>query len=159
MSVRRAEFPARGHDHRACVRAALAAARKHCAARGVRFTALRARVLEILWQSHRPLGAYAILKVLAADGRRGAPPTVYRALEFLCEQGLAHRVASLNAFVGCAAPGHATQGEFLICAVCGTVAEITDPAIDRAIRHSASARGFDAARHTLEVTGCCPNCA
>ena len=158
MSARDPGFPEHGHDHGACVRDALGEARARCAESGVRLTALRARVLEILWQSHRPLGAYAILEVLAGDGRRGAPPTVYRALEFLCEQGLAHRIASLNAFVGCAAPGHATPGEFLICASCGAVAEVTDAAVDRAIRRSARAHGFQAARHTLEISGRCPNC-
>ena len=92
------------HDHDHCIETALGDAESVCIERGVRLTVLRKRVLEIVWQSHRPLGAYAILDVLAADGRRAAPPTVYRALDFLQENGLVHRIASMNAFVGCPMP-------------------------------------------------------
>jgi len=85
------------HDHDHCVSHALAEADSLCARQGVRLTALRKRVLELVWQSHRPLGAYDILAVLSEqDGRRAAPPTVYRALDFLLENGLVHRIASLT---------------------------------------------------------------
>ena len=87
------------HDHSHCVSDALRAADALCARSGARLTALRRRVLELVWQSHRPLGAYDILGVLSSeDGRRAAPPTVYRALDFLLEHGLIHRLASLNAY-------------------------------------------------------------
>ena len=93
---------ARPHDHSRCVSHALAEAEAICARQGLRLTALRKRVLELVWASHKPLGAYDILGVLSdEDGRRAAPPTVYRALDFLLENGLVHRIASLNAFVGC----------------------------------------------------------
>ena len=72
----------------------MADAARLCRERGVRLTPLRARVLEIVWRSHRPSGAYDILAVLAAEGRSAAPPTVYRALDFLLEQGLG-RVANM----------------------------------------------------------------
>jgi len=129
-----------------------------CNQRGARFTALRARVLEIVWRSHRPLGAYAILEVLADEGRTPAPPTVYRALDFLTEQGLVHRLASLNAFIGCSHPGHPGTCQFLLCRSCGTVAELDDPGIRKAIQRSAVAEGFEAQEHTIEVSGVCPNC-
>jgi len=129
-----------------------------CQQRGARLTALRARVLEIVWRSHRPLGAYAILEVLAEEGRSPAPPTVYRALDFLTDHGLVHRLASLNAFIGCSSPGHPGTCQFLLCRSCGTVAELDDAGIRRAIQRSASAEGFEAQLHTVEVSGLCPNC-
>jgi Fur family zinc uptake transcriptional regulator len=151
-------FPPRDHDHTLCINDALADAEVICSARGARFTPLRRRVLEIVWQSHKPLGAYAILEVLSKDGRSAAPPTVYRALDFLSDLGLVHRIVSLNAFVGCSRPGHAGNGGFLICKACGTAAELTDVRIDRAIALSAATEGFAVEQHTVEVTGLCPGC-
>src|SRR5277367_4850296 len=82
-------FPRHGHDHASCVDEAIAAADRVCVASGARLTDLRRQVLELVWRSHQPVGAYEILERLAADsGRRAAPPTVYRALDFLLEQGL-----------------------------------------------------------------------
>jgi Fur family zinc uptake transcriptional regulator len=101
----------RPHDHSHCVHSALSEADTLCAQKGLRLTALRRRVLELVWQSHKPLGAYDILAVLSEqDGRRAAPPTVYRALDFLLENGLVHRISSLNAFVGCVHPGARASG-------------------------------------------------
>jgi len=146
------------HDHDHCIDTALQEATVRCAARGARLTALRARVLEIVWQSHRPLGAYGILEVLHQDGRRAAPPTVYRALEFLLEHGLVHRIASLNAFIGCPHPGHPGTGQFLICGHCGSVAELDDADVEGAIGRGAGTLGFQVHHHTVEVTGLCPLC-
>ena len=151
-------FPRPGHDHLRCVADALAEAARICRDRGVRLTPLRNRVLEIVWQSHKPLGAYDMLAVLAAEGRSAAPPTVYRALEFLLEQGLVHRLSSLNAFVGCSRPGHAGSGQFLICQSCGNAAELNDSGVERAITRSAASQGFDVERHTVEISGVCPDC-
>ena len=146
------------HDHGHCVADALEQARTLCAARGARLTPVRQRVLEIVWQGHRPLGAYAILEVLSAEGHSPSPPTVYRALEFLLTHGLVHRLSSLNAFIGCSRPGHPGAGQFLLCTACGTAAELNDPEIDRAIARSATAQGFDPELHTVEISGVCPNC-
>jgi Fur family zinc uptake transcriptional regulator len=146
------------HDHDRCIELALTEAISVCAERGVRFTQLRRRVLEILWQSHKPLGAYSMLETLSKDGRPAAPPTVYRALEFLLEQGLVHRIASLNAFIGCAHPGHGGTGQFLICETCGATAEMNDPKLEQQIARSAAALGFSTEHQTLEVRGLCPHC-
>lgn len=157
-SATRAAFPDLRHDHARCVREGMAHAAAHCAARHARLTPLRRRVLEILWRRHEPLGAYAILAELEREGYGGAPPTVYRTLEFLLEQGLAHRIASRNAFVACARPGHAGSGLFLICGACGDAAELNDGEVERVIARSAAARGFAAEQHTVEITGLCPRC-
>ncbi|WP_447587899.1 Fur family transcriptional regulator [Aquipseudomonas campi] len=147
------------HDHAQCVNSALADADAICAKLGVRLTALRKRVLELVWQSHKPLGAYDILGVLSEeDGRRAAPPTVYRALDFLLENGLVHRIASLNAFIGCVRPEHAHQGQFLICKSCRTTVELEAQAISDAIVSSAADVGFAVEGQTVEVIGLCAGC-
>ena len=149
----------RPHDHSRCVSHALAEAEGLCARQGLRLTALRKRVLELVWQSHKPLGAYDILGVLSdEDGRRAAPPTVYRALDFLLENGLVHRIASLNAFVGCNHPGEAHQGQFLICRNCQTAIELEQPSISQAIVESAKSVGFVVEGQTVEIVGLCASC-
>jgi Fur family zinc uptake transcriptional regulator len=130
-----------------------------CTRQGLRLTALRRRVLELVWQSHKPLGAYDILAVLSEqDGRRAAPPTVYRALDFLLENGLVHRIASLNAFIGCSHPKHAHQGQFLICRECHVAIELEQDSISDAIINSAKGVGFSVETQTVEIVGLCANC-
>jgi Fur family zinc uptake transcriptional regulator len=153
-----APFPAPGHDHRGCVRAALDTAEEHCERSGARLTAIRRRVLELVWSSHAPVGAYALLDALGAEGHSAAPPTVYRALDFLLEQGLIHRVESLNAYLGCAHPDAPHTALLLLCAGCGRAAEFEDHGIDERLRKAAAARGFTVARQTIEVEGRCPDC-
>ncbi|MVW74195.1 zinc uptake transcriptional repressor Zur [Pseudomonas xionganensis] len=149
----------RPHDHSHCVHHALAEAEHICARQGLRLTALRKRVLELVWASHKPLGAYDILAVLSeADGRRAAPPTVYRALDFLLEHGLVHRIASLNAFIGCSHPEHAHQGQFLICRSCHAAIELEQAAISEAIVAGAAGVGFAVEGQTVEVIGLCAGC-
>ena len=149
----------RPHDHTHCVSHALSTAETLCEQRGLRLTALRKRVLELIWTSHKPLGAYDILGVLSEiDGRRAAPPTVYRALDFLQEHGLAHRIASLNAFVGCNHPGEAHPGQFLICRNCHAAVELQQESIDAALKASADNIGFSIEGQTVEITGLCAHC-
>ncbi|BAP42344.1 zinc uptake regulation protein [Pseudomonas sp. StFLB209] len=138
---------------------ALSEADALCASKGLRLTALRRRVLELVWQSHKPLGAYDILGVLSeADGRRAAPPTVYRALDFLLENGLVHRIASLNAFTGCNHPAHAHQGQFLICRKCHAAIELQHQTISDAVINAANEVGFAAEGQTIEIVGVCAGC-
>lgn len=146
------------HDHAVCIDDALTRAERLCEERGARLTPVRRRVLELVWRGHRPRGAYDILEDLAAEGRRAAPLTVYRALDFLVEQGLVHRLESMNAFIGCIDPGarHATQ--FLVCRRCGTATEISDPEVSRAIESAAARTGFAVERPMVEVQGTCPLC-
>lgn len=151
-------FPRRGHDHDHCVAAALSAAETVCAAAGERLTPIRKRVLELVWGSHRPIGAYAILDRLKDDGRSAAPPTVYRALDFLLERGLIHRIESLNAFVGCAHPGESHLVQFLICRSCGMTAELDDRRLGNAIGRSAAEQGFAIQSRVVELSGLCRAC-
>ncbi len=151
-------FPARGHDHGHCVSDALAKAEAICAARGARLTKMRRRVLEFVWESHIPLGAYAILERLNGGGGRCAPIAVYRALEFLMAHELVHRLASLNAYTGCGLPGAPHGAHFLICSGCGAAAELQDAQIDRAISRGAARAGFAVDAPVVEVRGLCPAC-
>lgn len=139
-------------------RQALERAERLCQERGVRLTVLRRRVLEIIWSHARPLGAYAILDVLRDDGRAGAPPTVYRALDFLLEQGLIHRLASLNVFTGCRQPDRRHGGQFLICRDCGRVDELSSAEVESLLAAQATAREFEVMTQTVEVLGRCPDC-
>lgn len=149
----------RPHDHSHCVHSALAEAETLCTQQGLRLTTLRRRVLELVWQSHKPLGAYDILAVLSEeDGRRAAPPTVYRALDFLLENGLVHRIASLNAFTGCNHPTHAHQGQFLICRLCHAAIELQHPSISNAVVDAAAGVGFAVEGQTVEIVGVCAGC-
>ena len=146
------------HDHHSCVEAALEKAAEICEQRKVRLTPLRRRVLEVVWDSHKPMGAYDILGLLAAERGSAAPPTVYRALEFLLENSLIHRIESLNAFVGCTKPGRDHAWQLLICRTCGRVAEISDAELERAISGAADRAGFAIQRRTIELAGLCPAC-
>jgi Fur family zinc uptake transcriptional regulator len=146
------------HDHQHCVEDALAAAERLCAARDLRFTPLRRRVLELVWNSHKPVGAYAVLDALRKEDLGSAPPTVYRALDFLIEHGLIHRIERMNAFVGCSHPGETHRGFFLICNECGNAEEMQSPALADTIATSASRSGFTAREMTLEVSGTCAGC-
>jgi Fur family transcriptional regulator, zinc uptake regulator len=148
------------HDHQSCVANAVSVATELCQRRGVRLTALRQRVLELVWHSHAPIGAYDILdRLRVEDGRLAAPPTVYRALEFLMQQKLIHRIESLNAFVGCIDPSRPHSAQYLICRACGTVTELEDSAVAEAIAGQAARQGFSIDRQTVEVHGLCGHCA
>ncbi len=156
-------FPTPGHDHGRCAATALAAAEKLCRARGARLTAVRREVLGLVWRNHAPVGAYDLLACLNKGGGKVAPIAVYRALDFLMEQGLVHRIASLNAYVGCAhvdprrgAHDHAAQ--FLICQGCGCAAELESPALRRALAKAVAGRGFTINREIVEISGLCPHC-
>ena len=153
-----AEIPAAGHDHDDCVARAMANAEQVCRERGLRFTSLRRRVLGLVWESHKPAGAYEILERLGEEGRPAAPPTVYRALDFLIDAGLVHRLDTLNAFIGCPDPSSSHAGQFLICRQCRSVVELDDPEIDELVQSKATRLGFIAVHQMLEIQGLCGNC-
>jgi len=152
-------FPAHEHDHTVCIADALDVAEQHCIEHKLRFTPLRRQVLKIVWSRHAPIGAYEILDELRNDSRAAAPPTVYRALEFLVEHGFVHKIESLNAFVGCDRPDGEHVGQFLICGSCHQVGELDDPEIAKLITRKAKTVGFDVSHQTIEVRGLCSNCA
>ena len=146
------------HDHSVCIETAVAAAAQSCAARGLQFTDVRRRVLEILLAEHRALGAYDILDQLRAEGRGAQPPVAYRALDFLVKYGFAHRIERLNAFTACVHPGADHDPAFLICRACSAVAE-AKAGPGRALGAAAAAQGFTIEQTVVEAEGLCPKCA
>lgn len=151
-------FRGTGHEHSHCLEQALQVAEALCQQRGQRLTPLRRQVLALVWRSHEPVKAYEVLDRLRQIHRGAAPPTVYRALEFLQHQGLVHRIESMNAFIGCDHPQQPHDGQFLICRACGEVAEINDAAINRLLSRKAGAHGFTIDNETIEIRGLCSNC-
>ncbi|OAN77834.1 Fur family transcriptional regulator [Jannaschia sp. EhC01] len=149
----------RHHDHAACVAEALASAEARCASEGLRLTPVRRKVLELLLQEHRALGAYAILDLLRAAGFGSQPPVAYRALDFLVENGFVHKVERLNAFVACAHPGQVHAPAFMICRLCDAVAEAQSAPAKGALGAAARAAGFQIERTVVEAEGICPACA
>jgi len=147
-----------GHDHSACIEEAVRNAAEVCARRGLNLTPIRRRVLEIVWRAHEPIGAYDILGELSKERDKAAPPTVYRALEFLMDAGLVHRIDSLNAFIGCDEPARTHVAQFLVCRKCHRVAEIDDPAINRLLAEKSLAVGFRIEPTSLEIKGLCGDC-
>ena len=130
-----------------------------CARRDARLTDLRRQVLGLVLQARAPVGAYDLLEGLRRHRRGAAPPTVYRALDFLVAQGLIHRVERLSAFVGCVAhDDHAHAAQFLICRDCGGVTELEDPAVTGALAEAAARAGFSIAGATIEAEGRCSGC-
>lgn len=146
------------HDHNHCSADVLARAEVLARAAGARFTPVRRRVLEILLEEHRALGAYDVLQRLAGDGYGNQPPVAYRALEFLVEHGLAHRLDRLNAFVACMHPGETHAPAFLICRSCKAVAEASADPVRVALDTAAAIIGFQVERASIEALGLCPKC-
>ena len=151
-------FKKSNHIHQQCADAALSVAEDTCNSRGVRLTKLRRRVLELVWSSHEPVKAYDILDILRDEHSGSAPPTVYRALEFLQEEGMVHRIESLNAYVGCGAPDHNHASQFLICQSCGAAAEMNDTEIRNLIANKAADMGFKIYKEIIEIKGVCSQC-
>lgn len=130
-----------------------------CDARGARMTELRREVLGLILDASTPTGAYDLLDRLKETRHGAAPPTVYRALDFLLEQGLIHKVERLSAFVGCVAhDDHAHAAQFLICRTCGKVTELDDHTLAHALGDAAKRLGFIVGKATIEAEGQCAAC-
>lgn len=146
------------HDHAHCAHDALERAEAVTQATGARMTPVRRRVLEILLEEHKALGAYDVLARLVTEGFGNQPPVAYRALEFLVDQGLAHRIQRLNAFTACVHPGKDHAPAFLICRICHMVAEAEAATARASLDAEAARAGFQVERSTIEALGLCPNC-
>jgi len=159
MTLTKPTFPAPDHDHGRCTADALVHAERVCAQRTQKFTPIRRQVLQALLSSHRPLGAYEVIDELAKSMPRPAPITVYRALDFLMENGLVHRIESRNAFLACAHDHDAAaMVAFLICERCGSVGEIPAAPVAQSLNAAARATGFAPKLSVVEITGTCAHC-
>lgn len=148
------------HDHRSCADEAIRHARAICAEEGLRFTAQREAVLTALLETHVPASAYDVIERLGGEGRRPAPVSVYRALDFLVEHRFAHRIESRNAYVACDR-GADCDGEatlFLLCENCGAAGEASSAALYGIIDEVTGAVGFVPKSPVVEIRGLCATC-
>lgn len=147
------------HGHAPNPAETLGRAEEVCASKGARLTPIRAKVLTALAESATPVGAYELMDRLAEDGKRPAPITVYRALDFLLSIGLVHRLESRNAYLACDHTHAADQPVvFLICDSCGEVSEAHSGDIGASIAALLARVGFTARSQLVEVAGECANC-
>ncbi len=152
-----------GHHHAegppgtADVARVLQDADRRLTAAGERMTPSRLRVLELLLAAGEPVKAYDLIARFGEDGQPAKPPTVYRALDFLERKGLAHRIASISAYVACTSGAVDHAAAFLICDCCGATAEVSAP-VANDLGRAAEAAGYVIARTTIEAHGRCPAC-
>ena len=140
----------------------VSAVERACSERGLRLTEIRARVLGLVADAGKPIKAYDLLdKVREGEGAgAAAPPTVYRALDFLLANGFIHKLESVNAFVACHHPNAAQHSApFLICDGCHKAVELEDEHVVATLDAQARALGFSPQTQTLEVHGLCAECA
>jgi Fur family transcriptional regulator, zinc uptake regulator len=130
-----------------------------CERIGARSTPLRCKVLNVLEQARRPIGAYEVMARLDATfGHRHAPPTIYRTLAFLLEQQLAIRIASLNAYMAVSDAIAKDRAMLCICNQCGCAKQVQGLELHRIIDQSAAAIGFHVGKRIVELHGLCPRC-
>src|SRR5258708_14132414 len=159
MTLTKPTFPAPDHDHGRCTAEAIAHAEQVCAMRAQKFTPIRRQVLAALLSSHRPIGAYEVIDALAKSMPRPAPITVYRALDFLIENGLVHRIESRNAYLACAHDHDAAATVmFLICEPFGSVGEIPASPVTQGLNASARASGVAAGLSVVAPPVVCAHC-
>lgn len=147
------------HDHTRCIASAINDAESLCLSRGVRFTPIRRRVLTLIWSEHAAIKAYDLLDHLKGTDPSAKPATVYRALDFLLEQGFIHRIESLNAFIGCSAMGGPHQLLLMICDRCHYVQELPARNVMQAVAQEVSLARFKPRSQTFEIHGLCEDCA
>ena len=145
-------------DHQVCIESAMHEAESICREKGLRFTELRREVLRLIWISHVPAKAYEILEKLKGKAWSAQPPTVYRALDFLLETGLVHKLDSLNAYIGCSHPRKQNECYFLICTDCNEAKEYSSPELSDAMELTLNKNSFRPRKVTLEVLGQCGEC-
>jgi Fur family zinc uptake transcriptional regulator len=153
------DLPNQKHNHQQCVRNALATAEQVCLERGVQLTPIRYQVLELIWASHKAVKAYELLERINPQQMAAKPPTIYRALEFLSEQGLIHRVESLNAFIGCRCSNAPHEQLLLICKNCQEVEERTATKVMQVLSDEFADAGFIVHSKAIEIHGICSQCA
>ncbi|MDJ0921464.1 MAG: Fur family transcriptional regulator [Henriciella sp.] len=150
------------HANRPCsptdVETFLEEAEQLTAQRGQKLTRIRRKVLQLLLESPEPAKAYDLLNKLDGEGA-AKPPTVYRALDFLQDVGLAHKIESLNAYVACGHTGHSHSAIFLICNDCGSAEELHTVETAAALRAETEAAGFALEQAIIEARGVCRDCA
>lgn len=146
------------HNHTQCISSAIQRAEQLCATRGARFTPMRRKVLQLIWESHQAVKAYDLLDRIKASDQGATPMTIYRALQFLQDQGFIHRVETLNAYLGCSHAELKHEVMLLICDQCQQITERTTPSVTSLMQEDIAKSGFLAKRSTIEIYGTCKDC-
>lgn len=147
------------HDHKQCVNKAMGTAEHLCLSRGVQLTPIRQQVLALIWETHKAVKAYDLLERIKPLQTAAKPATIYRALDFLIDQGLIHRIESLNAFIGCRCSELQHEQLLLICKECQEVEERPATEVMQTIAHELDEANFSAHSKAIEIHGVCKNCA
>lgn len=142
----------------ASIDAALAMAETYCRDRGEKLTPIRRKVLELLLTSGRATKAYSLLDEMRQIHPGSAPPTVYRALDFLLSAGLIHRIESINAFAVCHDLTQCQHGILVVCQQCGNVTELHEPRLRQALVAQIEAAGYRLEGDGIELKGICAQC-
>ncbi|HEV3430812.1 MAG TPA: Fur family transcriptional regulator [Paraburkholderia sp.] len=156
---------AHGHSHAAggtsgegALESALAMAEAYCRERGEKLTPIRRKVLELLLASGRATKAYSLLDEMRQIHPGSAPPTVYRALDFLLSAGLIHRIESINAFAVCHDLTQCQHGILVVCQQCGNVTELHELKLRQALVAQIEAAGYRLSGDGIELKGVCAQC-
>ncbi len=147
------------HRHNECIKVALIRAEKICLKRKCKFTPIRKKVLDLIWKSHKPIKAYDLLAQLSSQEFIEKPPTVYRALDFLQDNHLIHRIESMNAYIGCNVEHHDSDSKFFICDECNEVEELVEPQVNKSLIAASKKQGFIPNIVNIEIHGTCAQCA
>jgi len=147
------------HNHQLCMTQTLLSAEKICADQGVRLTAIRRRILELVCSSHKAIGAYELLDLFQEDDAKAKPVTIYRALDFLMEVGLVHKIESLNAFIGCLQADKKHQSVILICDNCKNAFELDASPVYKTLFTMSEKTQFTPTSLTIELHGLCVSCS
>lgn len=146
------------HDHSQCVELSVSTLEAYCSEHKLKLTALRREVFSCLLADHRAMGAYEILDQLRDAGYSAQPPLAYRALDFLVQNGFAHRIEKLNAFLACGHPGRSHHPAFFICATCKFVEEAAADGSIACLHAEAERTGFSLTSSVVEAIGECARC-
>ncbi|HWK69213.1 Fur family transcriptional regulator [Pollutimonas sp. M17] len=152
-------MPAKHSTQPAALAAQLRTAESLCVQRGKRLTPIRRKVLEILLAEHRSVKAYELLDLIRAVQPGAAPPTVYRALDFLVDEGLVHRLDAINAWTACMDAAGEPHDLLVVCTQCGAVAELSDPGLSRQLARKVADAGFELSDHETELRALCRRCS
>ena len=147
------------HHHQKCIKTALEKAERICRDGSLRLTPIRRKVLELIWQSHKPIKAYDLLSKLSTEEHIEKPPTVYRALDFLLENHLIHKIESSNAYIGCEVDHDELDSKFFVCDQCDEVKELFEPKLNKSLLDASKKQGFTPNQTTIEIHGTCAKCA
>ena len=128
-----------------------------CAERGLRLTRIRRELLELLLRTPKPSKAYTLLAQQTGSTRQ--PPAVYRALDFLQQNGFVHKIHSQNSYIACRHPRRAHDCYFLICRHCGITRECCNEATTEIINELVQQNAFRKPKAFVEIFADCDKCA